>query len=72
MFCLLGLASKNISPNIGDENSITVISLSFNLIESKNISPNIGDENNPSLSAIPISLASKNISPNIGDENTTA
>ncbi len=36
--------SKNISPNIGDENLINLFT-SLTSFPSKNISPNIGDEN---------------------------
>ena len=60
--------SKNISPNIGDENRHLSLPNQLDFL-SKNISPNIGDENVATNKLFSIIINSKNISPNIGDEN---
>ena len=39
------MISKNISPNIGDENNVDKAQANQDQATSKNISPNIGDEN---------------------------
>ena len=67
--CNFVMLSKNISPNIGDENNNNLV-LKEPCSTSKNISPNIGDENEDNGKDWFIKLRSKNISPNIGDENS--